>query len=325
MITANRKILFLLFIIFFNQAYALDLEQVVSGSEVEDSLGTSKVEGSSPFVIQNAESNVDNQKIKPDAQPDFIFNENGQAVPLKENPKNKFQDLSYTTPGTFESRENYIETDKKAMAEEFRKNSSGGLNISFIKDDYTYTSTNDIINQTISTGSKSVKGGAIYIRSDQYFRRTDSLNPFWSLGGALGFNSGKGFFVTGDRSDTTFRLWEVPIDLGIGLEVPVYHWFKIAGCLGPSAMFLYQNRSDFQAGERGRNKGQYSYGQFANTQFKINLAGFSDDAAYDLFTESKITNLFMNLEVRYQSYRNFQDPIQISGTSFGIGFTFEYL
>jgi hypothetical protein len=33
----------------------------------------------------------------------------------------------------------------------------------------------------------------------------------------------------------------------------------------------------------------------------------------------------MNLEARYQSYQNFQDEIKISGTSLGIGFTFEYL
>lgn len=46
---------------------------------------------------------------------------------------------------------------------------------------------------------------------------------------------------------------------------------------------------------------------------------------YDLFTSSRITNLYLNLEARQQSYESFQDEISISGTSFGIGFTFEYL
>lgn len=329
MMNVKRIFSLLLLTAFFNlyqgQAKATDLEQTVSGSDVEDSLETSKVTGSSPYVIQNAEGEIDQQKIKVNAQPDFLFNENHEEVSLKENTKNKLEDVGYTVPGSFESQENYLEVDKKAMVTDFRKHSSGGTNITFIKNDFNYESANDVINKTISEGYKHVKGGALYIRSDQYFYRTDFLNTFWSLGGGVGFNSGRGVFVTGERSDTTFRLWEIPVDLGIGLEIPIYQWFKVSGAVGPSATALYQNRNDFQAGEKGRNKIQASYGQFANAQLKINLTGFNTEAAYNLFTESKITNLYMNFEARYQNYRNFQDDIKISGTSFGIGFTFEYL
>ncbi|MBC7539256.1 MAG: hypothetical protein H7281_10575 [Bacteriovorax sp.] len=318
-------LLTVLFNLYLNQASATDLEQVVSGSDVEDSLATSKVVEPSPYIIQNADGEIDNQKIKANAKPDFMFNENHPEVSVKEDPKNQFQDLGYTVPGSFEAKENYIEIDKKAMASDFRKLSSGGINITFIKNDFNYESANDVINKTISEGYKHVKGGALYIRSDQYFYHTDYLNTFWSLGGGLGYNSGRGVFVTGERSDTTFKLWEIPVDLGIGIEIPIYHLFKISGAVGPSATVLYQNRNDFLSGEKGRNKIQWSYGQFANAQLKINLAGFSSETAYTLFTESRITNLFMNLEARYQNYRNFQDDIKISGTSFGIGFTFEYL
>jgi hypothetical protein len=314
----------LLLIVFFQQARATDLDQVVSGSDVEDSLATSKASGASPHIIQSYEDTIDNQKIKSNAQPDFIFNGHPE-VSVKDDPKAKFQDLGYTVPGSFETKENYIEIDKKAMAADFRKQSSGGINITFIKNDFNYESANDIINKTISEGYKHVKGGALYIRSDQYFYRKDFLNTFWSLGGGLGYNSGRGLFVTGERSDTTFKLWEIPVDLGLGLEVPVYHWFKVSAAAGPSVTALYQNRNDLLVGEKGRNKMQVSYGQFANAQFKINLSGFSSETAYTLFTESRITNLYMNLEARYQNYRNFQDEIKISGTSFGIGFTFEYL
>lgn len=308
-----------------NQANATDLEQVVSGGDVEDSLESSKATGASPFVIQKSESEIDNLKIKANAQPDFIFNEKPQEISLKDDPKNKYKDFGYSVPGTLKINENYIETDKKAMAQDFRKHSSGGINITYIKNDFNYESGNDVINKTISEGYKHVKGGTLYVRSDQYFYRTDFLNTFWSVGGGLGYNSGRGLFITGERSDTTFRLWEIPVDLGIGLEIPIYHWFKISGAAGPSVTALYQNRNDLLSGEKGRNKTQVSYGQFANAQFKINLAGFSSQTAYELFTESKITNLYMNLEARYQNYRNFQDEIKISGTSFGIGFTFEYL
>ena len=329
MINAKRIHLFLFLIVFFNiyhpSAMGTDLDHIVSGGEVENSLENSKVTGPSPFMIQNIESEIDTQKIKENASPDFIFTEHSQEISGKAEPKHTYKDFGYNLPGSLESREDYIETDKSAMADDFRKHSSGSINIAFIKDDFSYESSNDIINKTISEGYRHVKGGALYLRADQYFYRTDFLTTFWSLGGGLGFNSGRGLFITNERSETTFRLWEFPVDLGIGLEVPIYHWFKVSGAAGPSALVLYQNRNDFLAGEKGKNKSQISYGQFADVQFKVNLSGFNSDMAYQLFTESKITNLYMNLEARYQNYRNFQDQIKISGTSFGIGFTFEYL
>jgi hypothetical protein len=329
MINAKKRVCFsFITLVFSFSVNATDLDHPLSGSDVEDSLETSKATDASPYLVQNAEdeaSAIDNQKIKANAQPDFLFNENQPEVSLKDDPKNKFKDVGYTLPGTLESQDEYMEIDKKSLLKDLRKESSGNINITFIKNNFNYESPNNIINKTISEGYKHVKGGALYVRSDQYFYRTDYVNTFWNLGGGLGFNSGRGIFVTGVQSETTFRLWEIPVDLGLGLEIPVSSIFKISGSLGPSVTALYQNRNDFQSGEKGRNKIQVSYGQFASAQFKINLTGFSSDMAYSLFTESKITNLYMNLEARYQNYQNFQDEIKISGTSYGIGFTFEYL
>jgi hypothetical protein len=315
----------LLSLIVCSSTFATDLEHSVSGSEVEDSLAKMKTDNTTqPYIMQNsATEDLDRQPISKKSDPDVLFTKNKEDLTIKDESRKRLEDSGYTAPGTFEHQENYIEINKKEMAADFRKHSSGALNLTFIKNNFSYDSQNDIINKTLS-GYKHVRGGALYIRSDQYFYRTAYLNSFWSLGAGLGFNSGRGIFVTGDRSDTTFRLWEIPVDAGIGLEIPIYHWFKISGTAGPSATGLYQNRSDFQQGEKGKNKIQVSYGEFANAQFKFNLSGFSDNMAYDLFTESKITNLFLNLEVRYQNYQNFQDEIKISGTSYGIGFTFEY-
>ncbi|MBY0414947.1 MAG: hypothetical protein K2Q18_12325, partial [Bdellovibrionales bacterium] len=233
-------------------------------------------------------------------------------------------------PGTFENVDNYMEIDKPKMAKDFRKASSGSMNITYIKNDYDYQSNNDVINRTVGSpytaSTKSIKGGTLYFRNDNYFSKSTVLNTHWSLGGGVGYSSGKGIFAkTGQRSDATFSLWEVPFDGGVGIEVPIYHWFKFAGTGGGSILALLQNRSDYQRGEDGKRKFQFSPGYFANAQFKINLSGFSDSMAYDLFTSSEITNLYMNLEIRHQSYSNFQDSITISGTSFGLGFTFEYL
>ncbi len=306
---------------------AADLDQVISGGEVEDSLEKVKIDGTTPYLIKNPDHENEIEKSKPDenALPDFVFTKEAQDLSIKDSKRKQLEDVGYTTPGSFEKNDNYIEIDKKEMAANFRNQSSGSFNVSFIKNDYSYQSENNVINRTISEGYKHIKGGALCLRSDQYFLRRDYLNSFWSVGAGVGYNSGRAVFVTGERSDTTFRLWEIPIDAGIGIEIPIYRWFKLSGTAGPSVMSLYQNRSDFQSGEKGKNKIQVGYGPFANAQFRFNLSGFNDETAYTLFTESKITNLSMNLEVRYHNYSHFQDDIKISGTSFGLGFTFEYL
>lgn len=305
-------------------AHAADLEHSVSGdNEIENSLENTEVKGDTPFVLGTSSGgSVETSKAQ---GVDYIFDHGVKEVSDKTTPKKKYEDFGYTAPGTFEKQENYIDIDKKHLAKDFRKISSGSMNITFIKNDYDYQSTNDIINRTVGMGYKHIKGGALHFRHDDYLVRRDLINAYWSLGAGVGYNSGKGIFVDGTRSDATFNLWEVPVDLGVGMEVPLYSWFKIAGTGGPSVLGLMQNRSDFQRGEKGKRKFQVSPGYFVNGQMKINLTGFNEETAYDLFTSSQITNLFLNLEARHQSYSNFQDDITISGTSFGIGFTFEYL
>jgi hypothetical protein len=311
--------------VFSCSAFALDLDHTVSGdSEIEDTLGKSTEAGNSPYIINGESANsVENSKSN---GTDFMFNHGVKEVSESVSPKKQFEDFGYTPPGAFEGQENYLEVDKLKMAKDYRKASSGSLNITFVKNSFDYLSEDDIIDRTISSGTKSIKGGFLYFRNDSYITKTNFLNLYWSLGAGVGYSAGRGIFrKTGERSDTLFKFWEVPVDLALGGEVPISTWLKFAGTAGPSAMAIAQNRSDYQRGEKGKRKYQFSPGYFANAQFKVNLTGFSPDMSYDLFTSSEITNLYMNLEIRHEKYANFQDDISISGTSFGIGFTFEYL
>lgn len=318
----RRNLAFLVTLIISCSAYA-DLDHTVSGdSNIEDVLSKSEEGSNSPYLTNGEDPNgVEKMKAK---GKDFMFNPSDEVSGVV-SEKRRLNDVGYMPPGSMENLDNYLEVDKPKAVKDIRKASSGGLNLSYIKNDYNYTSTNDIINQTISRGAGHIKGGTLYLRNDSYFFKTAALNTHWSLGGGVGYNSGKGIFVNGQRSETRFNLWEMPIDAALGLEVPVSTWFKIAGTGGGSVLTLLQNRSDYGRGEKGKRKFQFSPGYFANAQFKINLTGFSDNMAYELFTSSEITNMFLNLEVRYQNYSSFKDPITISGTSFGLGFTFEYL
>jgi hypothetical protein len=326
MMTKLKASIFLIFLSFsFQVMSSEDPAQVVSGDEVEDVLASKEKETSSEYIINQFEGEVEKNDVKFDHEKEFVLPNTSGEITHEIHESKKFEDFGYTTPGSLEGKENYLEIDKKQMSYEFRRLSRKGINLTYLDNRNSYESNNDIINQTIGQGAGHVKGGSLLVRSDQYFFHTFLLNGFWSLGSGVGYNSGKGIFVSGERSETTFRLWEIPLDLGLGLEIPIYHWFKVVGVAGPSGLALYQNRSDFKDGEKGKNKIQVSPGPFASAQFKINLSGFSDEYAHELYTSSNITNLLLNIEARYQSYQKFQDPIKVSGTSFGIGFTFEYL
>ena len=321
----KASILLILLSLTFHAKASEDPSQVVSGDDVEDVLAAKEKDAPSEYIINQYEGEVEKNDVKFDQQKEFVLPNTSGEITHEIHESKKFEDFGYTTPGSLEGKANYLEIDKKQMSYEFRRLSRKGFNLTYLDNRNAYESDSDIINQTIGQGAGHVKGGSLLIRSDQYLFHTFLLNGFWSLGTGVGYNSGKGIFITGERSDTTFRLWEIPLDLGLGLEIPIYHWFKIVGAAGPSGLALYQNRSDFKDGEKGKNKIQVSPGQFASAQFKINLSGFSDDYAHELYTNSSITNLLLNIEARYQNYQKFQDPIKVSGTSFGIGFTFEYL
>ena len=188
---------FILLTILSFSSVAEDLDHTVSGdTDLENSLENSKVVGESPYVLGAGSSEI--------------------------TPKKKYEDFGYTLPGAFEKQENYTDLDKTAMARDFREVSTGAINITFIKNDFEYQSTNDIINKTIGSGDKSVKGGALLFRHDAYFLRKNVLNAYWAVGAGVSFSSGRGIFVSGKRSATTFKLWAVPIDVGAGVEVPLY-------------------------------------------------------------------------------------------------------
>ena len=112
--------------------HATDLRQNVSeDGNVEDVLGASTASGNSPFLVDGESSdNVEKSKAQGE---DYIFNHGVKEVSDKVTPKKKYEDFGYTLPGTYEKQENYIELDKLKMAKDFRKASTGGLNISFIK------------------------------------------------------------------------------------------------------------------------------------------------------------------------------------------------
>lgn len=308
---------------------ANDMNLEVAGAhDIPDILGAMKSYEESPYVDSGKHEKIIEKKKSLNLEAPNLSGTVSDFLGSKKAKKTEesvYRENGYNPPGTFENEENYLEMDKRSFTKNLNRVSSHGLNLMYYKNDYTYTSPNDIITKTINSTPGHLKLGTFYLRSDQYLYKRDWARAYWAFGGGLSFSSGKGIFVDGVASDSPFRLWEFPLDLGMGAEIPIGKILKLSMTGGPSLLGIIQNRSDLMANEPGKNKWQLSYGTFLSCQFKLSLPGLSSEKAYDLFISNAITNMFITLEARYQNYAHFLDPISISGTSFGGGFTFEFL
>jgi hypothetical protein len=318
-----KRIFLILFIsLITNLVFADEHEQGVLGNDVEDLLKNSESASDSPYLKANSKNLVD--EIESNETSSAIY---GTAPKELDGQKvgNEFKDNGYTLPGTFEKTNSYTEIDKDHYTDQIRKQSTSAFNLIYLKDGYNYQSPGDVINRTLANGYKHMQSGFLLIRSDNYFFRSSYLNLHWAMGTGLSYNYGRGIFADGERSEAGFRLWEIPVDLGLGFEIPISRFFKLSATAGPSALVLVQNRDDLNQNEAGKNKVQTGFGQFASAQFKLNLLSFAAESSYELFASNQITSCYLTLEGRYHSYEKYLEEIKISGTSFGAGLTFEFL
>ena len=195
----------------------------------------------------------------------------------------------------------------------------------YYKNTFDYKSPNDVINRTIGNGFQHGRFGPLTIKNDRYVFRTAFLNGFYALGAGVSFSRGKGLFIDGSQSSTTFKFWEIPLDAGLGVELPFGPWISLRAIGGGTIVGLYQSRDDYASDEKGKKRVQYGYGPFAEGNVRFNLSRLFPETAFEYFSQSEMTNISINASMRYQNYSRFKDDITISGTSFGLGFGFEFL
>lgn len=317
---------FFIFFFFLSFLHAEDIGQTVQGASLPKSELDSLSIEDSPYINSNTESIITTTESEDAPFLTGSSNTKNSNQVEKLNVNSAYKDIGYTVPGTFEKENNYLEIDKANYTKEMRLHSKSSLGLSYIRDGYTYTSPNDVIERTIARGYKHVQSGFLLFRYENYINKNEFLDFHWSLGSGLSYNYGRGIFASdGERSETGFQFWEVPMDFGLGANLSFGRFLKISATAGPSVIGLVQNRSDFAKNEKGKNKVQFGFGQFASLQFKMNLHSFSPESSYERFVTDEITASYFYLEGRYHNYSKFLDSIEISGASVGAGFSFEFL
>tara|TARA_R110002072_G_scaffold1989_5_gene16729 strand:- start:206532 stop:207533 length:1002 start_codon:yes stop_codon:yes gene_type:complete len=239
--------------------------------------------------------------------------------------KEKILDKGVTVPFSFDKSQNYLSISHTDSFKNLYDKGDAVISFSYLKDDFTVADPDGIYNKTFETGSQSLRAGYLLFASDNYFYK-DWVNLYWSAGVGLSYSKGKGVFLSSQQSsNATFSLYTAPLDLGLGLELPLGKVLNLSVVGGPSAMLLYQNRSDMDQGDALKRKRQFSPGYYVTGKMRVSLGNLFRKSAFGYFSKDKITNYYLNLEMRQHSYGSFQDPLEISGSSYGIGFSFDYL
>lgn len=240
--------------------------------------------------------------------------------------KEKILSTGNEVPFTFEKSPTLVEFKNREIFKKIHNKGESSFSFGYIKDEYEFSDSRNVFKNSFDDATGSKRGGAVHLSFDDYITR-GFFNIFYGAGFGVGFSEGKGKFTTSvnQESNVTLKLYYVPVDLRLGLELAPSRYFKIGLSGGPSAMGLFQSRSDKNQNEAGKYRRQVSYGYFGSAKLQLSLSGMSRSLAFKTFSQSDLTNMFLNFESRVQSYENFQDDISITGASFGIGFTFEYL
>lgn len=217
-----------------------------------------------------------------------------------------------------------IEANDRELFKSVANKHKEAFSFYYVRDEYDVKDPGGVYDRTYKNSPGALRGGSLMLSWERALVNS-WVNISWGANIGVGLSQGKGQFIDGTLSDTEFSLWSIPVELGLTLELPVSSWFDLAVEAGPGVLGLYQVRSDFEDGAKGKRRRQVGTGYFAEAKFKLSLANMFRKTAFTFFSEYGVSNMTLDLIVRTQDYGNFQDDITISGQSLGIGFTFDYL
>ncbi len=257
----------------------------------------------------------------------FMITPKPEEVPEFSVGHLKDETISQLPAGSEGNQKSEFETiDNMSRLNKLRDQAKNGLSFSILYDNFNYGGQPGIYDQLFEGSNKKASNNLFFQGSYglTFLRKFILLSAGLNLGAS--YKYGKGDFLDGQTSETTIALWAIPVDLAVFLQIPLGSMFRIEASAGPSLMTLLQNRNDRDQGESGKDLYQISPGYFAGGKFKINWGNIFKSSALALFNTSDVTNLFLNFDVRYETYNKFSDEyVKVDGISYGLGLSFEFL
>lgn len=239
-----------------------------------------------------------------------------------EDSKEQTSSINQKVPGSVSTDEFFDPTFKSSLSK-IDNLGRHEINFGYHLDNYDYENANNSFESTYSKSQDSLRFGLVYF-GYAYFISKKLINISIDASFALGFSSGQGYFVNGQQSDTIFKLYSMPIDLGVGIEFPLSHYFGVKGSAGGSLLGILQYRDDRREGEKELT--QFSPGYYITGKFKISLSEIFKANSMSMFDLHKITKFYMTIDFSMRSYSSFKSKdLKIGGQTLGLGFSYEFL
>lgn len=325
----NLKVSFLVLVTFFSLNSYSDITVPLPGVPLKNpNMLENQTGGKAPFVPESIEPiDLPNTKKK---SVYVTGQELDQGLGKDITTAEMLRSYGVTIPHSMEGGTSYERMSNRDLLKRFNNEGTRGFSFYYIRDQYDFLDDTGVYERTFGESAKrSVQGGSLHVSFEKYWSHRN-IWIGWGMNFGVGLAKGNGSFTSGsvvaEQSETTFSLWTLPVDLGLVLDIPLGSWLKIGLSGGPSVMGLYQHRNDKDNGESGKRVRQVSYGYFGKANLKISLSHFAPKLAVRNLKAYQMTKTYLTLEARYQNFENFkEEDVSISGSSFGIGFAFEYL
>jgi hypothetical protein len=156
--------------------------------------------------------------------------------------------------------------------------------------------------------------------NDSWFKLGLNINT------GFGINTGQGYFSGEDTlSYANFKLWSLPIDLGVSTDINLFELFSLNISAGPSFLFVVENRSDKTQESNERDSVQYSFGYYTNASLDINFYHLFPNYIFKIYKTYNAHSSYVSFFTRYSNYSKFQESsVSISGLCFGLGIKVEF-
>lgn len=206
---------------------------------------------------------------------------------------------------------------------------TSSFGFAYLIDNYDYTDESNVYNSVYRNSSVGKNYGSILFK----FREKVGGIFYFGVNAGAGYSSGKGFFIpdgvtisTPEVSNIEFKLYTVPVEISFGMKFNVGSIFNINVNAAGGAMGLWQSRDDRDQQDDSKNIRQIGFGYSAEGGIGINISRMYKQLGVDLLSDYQCTNFALDFFVRNQNYSNFkQADLTISGMSYGVGLTFDYL
>jgi hypothetical protein len=326
----NLTLSLILFALNLSLVYAEDFgialpDQLKDDSAIQKSFEVDKGKDDVNFVMGDRHDDLKLDEDDSQDEPLFAVPGKTKEPDLELSEKEKILSTGNEVPYTYEDSQELISFKNERIHEQIYNKAESSFSMSYIMDSYDISDNRGVFKESFIDAPGAQRGGSILLNFDEYFRR-GTLNTFMGLGFGLGYSLGQGIFSSSssEQSNAEFKLYSIPVDFRLGFDLVTGKLFRLSVAGGPSVMGLLQSRSDLEREDGDKYRRQISYGYFGNAKLQISLSALSSSRAFNMLSISDVTNMFFNLEARFQSYENFQDQLSITGASFGAGFTFEY-